>query len=81
MKVSPLGALAAIVIVGITIEVVEQQSRAAAYMLVALILLGIVTFNAQTFQDQTTKILARLNMSSTARRSARQYKGYGRGGG
>jgi len=58
---SPLGVLFAIVIVGITVEVVEQQSKAAAYALVILLLLGIVTFNAQGFSGQFSRIIGTLN--------------------
>jgi hypothetical protein len=58
---SPLAALAAIVIVGITLEAVERQSRAAAYGLMIVILLGIVTFNADTFKRETEAIWAVLN--------------------
>lgn len=60
-KISPLGALAALVVVGVTIEVVEQQNRAAAYALVFLILLGMITFNANAFRAQMTTLVALLN--------------------
>jgi hypothetical protein len=61
MRLSPLAALAAIVIVGITLEAVERQSRAAAYGLMIVLLLGIVTFNADAFKRETDAIWATLN--------------------
>lgn len=64
MRVSPLGVLAAILIVGITIEAVERQNRSAAYALVVLILLGIITFNAKTFTAQINSVMAILNARS-----------------
>ncbi len=64
MKINPLAALFAIVIVGITIEAVERQSKQAAYALLVLILLGIVTFNARAFSQQMTNILALVNQAS-----------------
>ncbi len=57
MKISPLGALFAILIVGVTVSAVEQQSRRAAYALVVLVLLGIVTFNATVFTQQLNAIM------------------------
>lgn len=64
MKVSPLGALFAIVIIGVTIEAIERQSRQAAYALAIIILLGIVTFNASAFSAQITAITAAFNKRS-----------------
>jgi hypothetical protein len=66
-KLAPLGVLVAAVIVGITVEIVERQSREAAYALVVLILLGIITFNAQQFSAQMNAILAVLGQKSTSR--------------
>lgn len=68
MRVSPLGALFAIVVVGVTIEVVEQQSKPAAYGLVLLLLLGIITFNSATFTAQMGAVVAAVNGKSTPRR-------------
>lgn len=64
MAVSPLGVLFAIVIIGITIEVVEQQSKQAAYVLVLLILLGMAVFNAQALGAQLQYITQALNAPS-----------------
>lgn len=64
MKVSPLGALFAIVVIGIVIEAVEHESKQAAYALVVLILLGIVTFNATAFTTQINAIIATVNARS-----------------
>lgn len=61
MNIPPLAALFAIVIVGITVEAVERQSKQAAYALVILILLGIITFNAQLFSRQVAALLAVVN--------------------
>lgn len=61
MRVSPLGALFAIIVVGVTLEAVERQSRQAAYALAILILLGIITFNAGVFSQQIGAITAALN--------------------
>lgn len=63
-NISPLGALAALVIVGITIEAVESQNKAAAYVLVFVILLGMITFNAATFRTQVGTLIATLNAPS-----------------
>lgn len=56
MKATPLSALFAIVIVGIMIEAVERQSKQAAYALVILLLLGVVTFNASKLTAQLAAI-------------------------
>jgi hypothetical protein len=61
MKIPPLQALAAIVIVGVTLEAVERHSRAAAYGLLIVILLGVITFNADTFRRETEAIWAVLS--------------------
>jgi uncharacterized protein YcfJ len=68
MKVSPLGVLFAIVVIGITIEAVERQSRQAAYALAILVLLGIVTFNASAFSAQVAALTAALNRRPTPKR-------------
>lgn len=51
-NISPLGALLALVIIGITVEAVESVNKSAAYALVVLLLLGIITFNATAFSRQ-----------------------------
>jgi hypothetical protein len=61
MKIPPLQALAAIVIVGVTLEAVERKSRPAAYALLIVILLGVITFNADTFKRETEAIWAVLS--------------------
>ncbi len=61
MKVSPLGALVAIIVLGVTIEAVEQQSKPAAYTLVAILLLGMITFNAMQFNRQMNTIITLFN--------------------
>jgi predicted aspartyl protease len=63
-NISPLGALAALVVVGITVEVVERESTRAAYALVLVILLAMITFNAAAFQRQVQAIIAALNARS-----------------
>lgn len=73
-RVSPLGVLVAIVVVGVTIQVVEQKSREAAYALVVLILLGIITFNADTFNTQVARILTLFNAPSKSAGGARPAK-------
>lgn len=73
MKVSPLGALFAIVIVGIVIEVVEHESKQAAYALVVLVLLGILTFNAAAFTTQVNTVIALVNARSKPRSKPKQY--------
>lgn len=60
-KVSPLGALVAIVILGVTIEIVEQQDKKAAYVLVIILLLGMITFNSGAFTSQISAVLSVLN--------------------
>lgn len=65
MRVSPLGALVAIVILGVTIEAVEQQSKQAAYILVVILLLGMITFNAAVFNRQLTALIAAINARVT----------------
>lgn len=61
MKISPFGVLIALVILGVTIEAVEQQSKSAAYGLVALLLLGMITFNASAFTKQINLLVAFAN--------------------
>lgn len=68
MRISPLAALIAIVILGITIEAVEQQSEQAAYALVAILLLGMITFNAQAFSRESGAILSLLGQSSSRKK-------------
>lgn len=71
-KLSPLGVLFAIVVIGITIEAVERQSKTAAYALVVLVLLGIITFNAGAFTAQLNGIvsaLGRVQYSSVGHRT------------
>ena len=68
-NISPLGALAALVVVGITIEVVESQNKTAAYVLVLVILLGMITFNAAAFRTQVGIIVATLNAKGLQRTS------------
>lgn len=71
-NISPLGVLFAIVVIGITIEAVERQSKGAAYALVLLVLLGIVTFNAGAFTAQINGIigaLGRVQYSSVGHRT------------
>lgn len=70
-KISPLGALAALVVVGVTIEAVEGQNKQAAYALVFVLLLGIITFNAGTFRSQVTTLIALLNAKSSPAAPAR----------
>lgn len=60
-KLSPLSVLLALVIVGVTVEIVEQQNKQAAYMLVLLILLGMITFNAAAFRVQLGRIIGVAN--------------------
>jgi hypothetical protein len=60
-KVKPLAALLALVVVGITVELVEQQNKQAAYMLVVLLLLGMITFNAAAFRTQLGMIIGVAN--------------------
>jgi hypothetical protein len=69
MKVSPIGVLAAIVIVGVTVEVVEQKSRQAAYALVVLLLLGIITFNSRAFSIEFARIMYVLNAPTRSSRN------------
>lgn len=70
-RISPLGALFAIVVIGITIEAVERQSRQAAYVLAIVVLLGIITFNAGAFTQQLGGIVAALNYGRSAGRGIR----------
>lgn len=69
-NVTPLAALVALVVVGVTVELVEQQSKQAAYVLVVVLLLGMITFNAAAFNAQSRALLALFNSSSA--RSASQ---------
>lgn len=70
MGISPLGVLISIVIVGITIEVVEQQSKPAAYGLAILVLLGMITFNAAAFSRQITAIVGVANRKQVQKKSS-----------
>jgi hypothetical protein len=63
-RISPLGALAAIVVLGVTVEVVEGQNKSAAYVLVFVLLLGMITFNASQFSQQVQTVIALLNSPS-----------------
>lgn len=74
-NVSPLGALVAIVILGITIEAVEQQSQKAAYVLVVILLLGMITFNARVFNQQIMAIIAVFNAPSHPTQQAQKAAG------
>jgi hypothetical protein len=64
--VSPLGALAAIIILGISVEAVERKSPQAAIALVVLLLLGIITFNSKEFYKQIAITMSALNAPSRA---------------
>lgn len=70
MKVSPIGALIAIVILGITIEVVERESQKAAFALTLVLLLGMITFNAAAFSQQINAIIALANYRPASRRDS-----------
>lgn len=63
-NISPLAALAALVVIGISVEVVESQNKTAAYGLVLVILLGMITFNANAFNTQIRTIIGLLNAKS-----------------
>jgi hypothetical protein len=73
MGTSPLGVLAALVIVGVTIEVVEGQDKRAAYALVVLLLLGIITFNAARFRTEISALIATFNAPSRPSQSNMQH--------
>lgn len=78
MQISPLGALVAIVIIGVTVEVVEQQDRRAAYALVILLLLGVIVFNANAFTVQINRVIAAFNAPSRSKKPrARSFGGGG----
>jgi hypothetical protein len=68
--ISPLGALFALIIVGVTIEAVEQQSKDAAYALVLVVLLAMITFNAKTFRQQLELILGVLSTAPAQQKAA-----------
>jgi hypothetical protein len=57
MKLSPLSVLVALVIVGATVELIEQQDQKAAYVLVIILLLSIITFNAAAFNRQLQAVV------------------------
>ena len=61
MNVSPLGILATLMFIEVSIEAVENQSKRAAYALVIVVLLSIVVFNAQTFNQQMRMIIGMIN--------------------
>lgn len=61
MKVSPLGVMLAIVVLGVTIELVEGQDKRAGYVLGGIILLGVITFNAGAFRQQVANIGEAIN--------------------
>jgi hypothetical protein len=67
MNISPLGVLVALVVLGVTIEVVEQKSQSAAYALVILLLLGMVTFNSAAFTKQINLLIAFANAKQGAK--------------
>jgi len=61
MNVSPLGILATLMFIEVSIEAVENQSKRAAYALVIVVLLSMVVFNAQTFNQQMRMIIGMIN--------------------
>lgn len=63
-KVSPLLYIGAVLIIGVSIEVVEGQDRRAAWILVGVLLLGAITFNVQTFDQQLKLIMGILAQPS-----------------
>jgi hypothetical protein len=68
MNTSSFGALISVLVMGITIEIVEHESKKAAYALVVLLLLGIITFNAGAFARQMGLIFALSNAPSRGNR-------------
>lgn len=75
MDVSAIGILSALVLVGVTVEAVEAKSKKAAYVLVLVLLLGIVTFNAAAFRTQSSLLIAALNRRSVRKTSPRGPQG------
>jgi hypothetical protein len=45
---------------GVLVEIVEGQDRRAAYALVVILLLGMITFNAAQFQTQMKALISSL---------------------
>ncbi len=60
MQLSPLAALFAVMVLGVTIEAIERQNKQAAYVLMVVLLLGVITFNAKAFQGQVNAIIGAL---------------------
>lgn len=59
-NINPLAALISVLLIGTVISAIEAQNSKAAIALTVLILLGIITFNAQTFTTQTDRLMKRL---------------------
>lgn len=63
-NISPLAALGALLVIGVSIEAVEQQNKQAAYALAFVIILGMITFNATAFRQQISLVISLLNAKS-----------------
>lgn len=59
-NINPLAALVSVLLIGTVISAVEAQNTKAGIALTVLILLGIITFNAQAFTTQTDRLMKRL---------------------